>query len=621
MTSYEIGYHYLFILLLCIVLVNWYVSPVYAEKRVALVIGNGNYKTVPLSNSINDAFDMEKVLRKVGFTVTLVPDVSYANMKQEIKAFGKKLNKGVVALFYYSGHAVQYNGTNYLIPIGAMSEILVADHLQFEAIPLGYVIAVMKKAKQGIVFLDGYRDSPFRRIPNIRSGLTSGTAGMVGATDVSIAYATLPNKVTLKSRGRNNFYTKYLVKYIKQPNLNFVTLLKWVLKQVKKEKRKQQIPRVENPIDFVFTTKLVKDNLFTLKVAVRSREKYNIQNVISVAFSPGGHYALSGSENKLWLWDMDSGKLRYSLRGHTKMVGSVSFFPGTYSHYAISGSVDKTIRLWNWKTGKYFRTLKGHSGAIRAVSFSQTGRYILSGSYDKTIRVWDFNSGKTKQILKGHSDGIKSVTFSPNGYYALSGSRDKTMRLWDVNRGKSVRIFKHSGSVNSVVFSPDGRYALSGSYDNRVRLWNVNSGRLVRTFYGHRDSVLSVKFSPDGHYVLSGSWDKTVRFWNRYTGKLIHTLKGHSGDIYSVSFSPDGKRILSGGTDGIFLWNAKTGEHIACMMLFKDGEWVTYTPDGYFTASSKGGQRLTIREGNKLLNNASFHRPSQVKAKLRLPHH
>ncbi len=151
-----------------------------------------------------------------------------------------------------------------------------------------------------------------------------------------------------------------------------------------------------------------------------------------------------------------------------------------------------------------------------------------------------------------------------------------------------MRTFKHSGSVNSVVFSSDGHYALSGGYDKKVRLWNVKSGRLVHTFYGHRDSVLSVNFSPDGHYVLSGSWDNTVRLWNKDTGKLIHTLKGHSGDIYSVRFSPDGKRILSAGADGIFLWNTETGEHIARMILFKDGEWVTYTPDGYFIASPTG---------------------------------
>lgn len=97
--------------LLCLVLVSLYVTPVYAEKRVALIIGNGNYTEAPsLKTSINDALEIEKVLCQVGFTVTSVINANYADMKNEVKAFGKKLNNNTVALFYYSGHAVQYIG-------------------------------------------------------------------------------------------------------------------------------------------------------------------------------------------------------------------------------------------------------------------------------------------------------------------------------------------------------------------------------------------------------------------------------------------------------------------------------------------------------------------------------
>ena len=96
----------------------------FAQERIALVIGNGDYHINPLANTLNDAQDMAKALEDLDFKVTLLQNANRKTMRDAIYDFNDKLNKDTVGLFYYAGHAAQYHGENYLIPILAMQEIL-----------------------------------------------------------------------------------------------------------------------------------------------------------------------------------------------------------------------------------------------------------------------------------------------------------------------------------------------------------------------------------------------------------------------------------------------------------------------------------------------------------------
>ena len=94
-----------------------------ASRRVALVVGNGDYRTAtPLANPVNDATDMARALRKLGFDVVEGKNLDRRGMDDSIREFGRKLDGADLALFFYAGHGLQVNGKNYLVPIDAKLE-------------------------------------------------------------------------------------------------------------------------------------------------------------------------------------------------------------------------------------------------------------------------------------------------------------------------------------------------------------------------------------------------------------------------------------------------------------------------------------------------------------------
>ena len=148
----------------------------FAQKRVALVIGNSDYQKGPLRNPTNDARGISKVLRSLEFEVDVKLNASQADMEGAVEPFGKKLQGDTVGPFYFSGHDAQYEGSNYLIPIGAMSRVSAPQHLRQKTVDAGYdVLGAMEHAGNGlnIVVLDACRNNPFKSCSrSMNKGLT-----------------------------------------------------------------------------------------------------------------------------------------------------------------------------------------------------------------------------------------------------------------------------------------------------------------------------------------------------------------------------------------------------------------------------------------------------------------
>jgi formylglycine-generating enzyme required for sulfatase activity len=208
-------------------------------QRVALVIGNSNYKDAPLLNPVHDARDMAELLKQYGFDVLHGENLSQKEMKSLIRSFGDKLRHGGVGLFYFAGHGVQVADHNYLIPVGAT--IRSEAEIEYESVDLGFVLAQMEEARNqlNILILDACRNDPFARSSRSQA---RGLATVNAPSGTLIAYSTAPGNVAADGDGRNGLYTEELLKQMRKPGLRLLDVFLHTRAAVRKRTDGQQIP-------------------------------------------------------------------------------------------------------------------------------------------------------------------------------------------------------------------------------------------------------------------------------------------------------------------------------------------------------------------------------------------
>jgi hypothetical protein len=220
-----------------------------AEKRVAFVVGNGTYKNVAaLPNPPIDSKSMASALRNIGFDVVEGTNLTRDKMTEKLLDFGKKAQGADVALFFYAGHGIAINGTNYLLPIDA-------DIKSEMDVKLGAAINIdltldqtMSDAKVKLVFLDACRDNPFAAKIKSNSATRSvsvqtGLAEMKSGEGTLIAFATGPGQTALDGKeGANSPFTRALLANVTQPGVEIQQAMTKVRAQVNEETNKGQLP-------------------------------------------------------------------------------------------------------------------------------------------------------------------------------------------------------------------------------------------------------------------------------------------------------------------------------------------------------------------------------------------
>ncbi|NCS03312.1 MAG: peptidase C14 [Microcystis aeruginosa G13-11] len=222
------------------------------QPKVALVIGNANYEEGALSNPVNDATDMAKALRELGFEVTLLQNQDLRSMENAIDDFSRQLRKGGVGVFYYAGHGVQVQGENYLIPLKA--QLLNEKDARYEAVALGKVLNAMEEARNqvNIIIIDACRDNPFyRRWRSSRRGSNvRGLTAVSPPSGIIIAYATREGNTAADGVGqRNSPFTSALLENIKKPNIDVQLMFRRVSTSVKEKTNAVQQPWTEGNLE------------------------------------------------------------------------------------------------------------------------------------------------------------------------------------------------------------------------------------------------------------------------------------------------------------------------------------------------------------------------------------
>jgi len=221
-----------------------------AGKRIALVIGNGNYQhsdSLPkLANPTHDAEDIAAALRGFGFEVIEKKDQSLEGMSDAITEFSRKIADSDAALFYFAGHGLQVKGQNYIVPIDAKIET--DAQVSFKSINVNLILEEMEngKSRANIVMLDACRNNPISG--KFRSGATRGLAAPTSQPKGTvIVYATDPGNVAADGNGRNGLFTAGLLTAFKGSDLSLHGVLARTSKEVERGSGQKQMPYINGP--------------------------------------------------------------------------------------------------------------------------------------------------------------------------------------------------------------------------------------------------------------------------------------------------------------------------------------------------------------------------------------
>ena len=216
-----------------------------AEKRVALVIGNAGYESVPrLTNPTNDAAAIGEAFTRLGFTVSRQTDVGFDAMRRALKDFAGIAAGADLAVIYYAGHGMEIGGDNYLVPIDAK---LASDvDVPYEAISVNLALGALEGARgTRLLILDACRNNPF--LAKIHVGARSrsigrGLARVEPGVGTIVAYAAKEGTTAEDGDADHSPFTKALLKHIEEPGIDIQFLFREVRDTVLEDTNGNQEP-------------------------------------------------------------------------------------------------------------------------------------------------------------------------------------------------------------------------------------------------------------------------------------------------------------------------------------------------------------------------------------------
>jgi hypothetical protein len=308
---------------------------------------------------------------------------------------------------------------------------------------------------------------------------------------------------------------------------------------------------------------------------------------MQLKLSRDGKTLLVSSYRDVYAWDLEARKVRWKWEGHLDEVQDMDFTHDGKQVVVGCGSVsgfDYGIRVWDLDTGKQRAILKGHTGWVHGVACSPFKSLMLSASHDGSMKLWDLDKEEATQTIRETSiDGrlsfTRSAEWSPDGkYWACHNSY--AAFVWDAETGKDIhklhstkgKIGALGNPVTKLRFSPNSKLlAIGGGYptmsairarreDDKLTLWDVEKGSKIATLKGHALQISGLSFTPDCRRLVTCSLDNTMRVWNvdRQTEIRTYympavTIQGieYPGQCYSVEVARDGRSAYVAGRDGV----------------------------------------------------------------------
>lgn len=219
------------------------------ERRIALVIGNGQYDSLQsLGNPLNDADAMGQSLSALGFTVFLTTNLNQQKFRRAIRFFLSRAEDADTALFYFAGHGATLSGKTYLFPTDFGKDNMFNLSEAIELRPL--LDQLGSNLRTNLVFIDACRNNPLQTgeqagIPFDNTGLQQNSRPRMGTF---ISFATTPGHIAYDGAGRHSPFTGALLDHLETPGIDVELMMKRVRRDVVVNSRGQQVPWTESSL-------------------------------------------------------------------------------------------------------------------------------------------------------------------------------------------------------------------------------------------------------------------------------------------------------------------------------------------------------------------------------------
>jgi WD40 repeat protein len=524
------------------------------EQRLALVLGNSNYKTGRLPNSGNDAHSMSALLQQLGWQVIELENVGRDEMKKAAEDFGNRLaSGGGVGLFYYAGHGIQSGNVNYLIPVDA--DIQDEDELPTHAYDSSDLLHRMDRAKNklNIVILDACRNNPFaNRFATVTKGLASVQPG--SETPMIISYATMAGATAADGTGGNGLYTAELLRAMSQTGLGVEEVFKSVRAEVKKKSGAKQIP---------FENSSLTTDFYFNPTAEQAAQQPMVASNGSATQGPGPARSLLPVLISRKLFENYQLSVNLPLPAPKSVAG---FYADGSSFFTVTE--DRRLRVWDVTTGAVTQTQPNFGAA----SLSSNQRFVLGQSDVHTLHVLDTAARgaavKTYQV----QGEIESFGLSPDARRLLIYTKERGFSLLDASSTAVVGEARKVDGAAQFAFAPTGnRVVVWGSQSGDLHFFDTESGKRI-AHGSQRKAVALVRFSEDGSLLLTAADNDSAVIWQLSTGKQLRKLDVESGAPLPLQaeFIDGGMRVIlniarppgKSGDPGYQLgvWDTATGQ-------------------------------------------------------------
>lgn len=267
--------------------------------------------------------------------------------------------------------------------------------------------------------------------------------------------------------------------------------------------------------------------------------------VTTVSLQPQGRFmATAGDDHLVRIWEMESGKLRHRLDGHTDWVRCVCFHPD--GNTLATGSNDRRVLIWNPDTGKQIRTLVENQRAIAKLAFAPDGGTLATLGFNDRLRLYDAATGDTKGEWACPCPDMRELAFSPDGAMIAAAGRSGVIRIYNSRTGEVLRdIAAHRRRIRGLEFTSDNRAIVSVAEDGVLKASNI-VGDQVTAIPAQPCKFLSLKLVGDNLAAIGGS-DNSIRLWDIRKKNEDRILRGHIGSVSALDFR-DGV-LVSGSYD------------------------------------------------------------------------